>query len=150
MKISAVNNVYVNKNNMTRFKGLWGESKVETLSTPYYSYAQMADEGTSHTLTTSFYYPFADETKEEINEIVKKHSGKDTSYARDRDLTPPSSPWGSIDAVDYINEYKINVMPKLGFTAQQYEDYKNRDLLSKDEMFVEDCLKIAKLKKYLI
>ena len=76
---------------------------------------------------------------EEINDVVKKNAVTETYKYNDEN-----------DISEAISEFKVNVMPKLDITEGQYNKYRNDDLLSKEENWVEDKLKLAGLKEYLI
>lgn len=121
------------------FTGLWGKEKSDSLSTSFYDHAQMCEMGTNHQVTTKTYYPFKNETSEYIRNIVKENS-KIESYTNHFDN----------DISDSINEVSVKVMPKLDITEDEYNKYKNDDLLSKEENRVEDILKMSGLKEYLI
>lgn len=121
------------------FNGLWGKENSQCISRSYYDYAQMCEMGTNHFVTTKTYYPFKNETIEEINDVVKKNAVTETYKYNDEN-----------DISEAISEFKVNVMPKLDITEGQYNKYRNDDLLSKEENWVEDKLKLAGLKEYLI
>lgn len=149
MKIYSINptNQFA-KQTKTNFKGLWGEEEAKQISTSYSDHAQMCDMGTDHVIITKSYYPFLDETGEEIRNVIENNTGKSTNLAADRDLTP-SSPYAWVDCTDYIRETVVKIMPRLEISASEFAAYKARELLSKAEMAVEDALKVAKLQKYL-
>ena len=148
MRIYNVNPPIQPTTQTTSFKGLWGKEDTKVLSEAYYDSAQMCDMGTSHRVITKEYHPFLDETAEEIQDIIKKNTECKQYLAKDRNLTPEFAN-AIVDCTDYITEHKVKLMPRLEFSAAEFAAYKARELLSKAEMAVEDCLKIAKLQKYL-
>lgn len=121
-------------NNLS-FKGLWGKEDSRFISTASYCEAYMCDMGTNHVVKTKKYYPFKDETQKQIKSVVNSNKGVE-SYSN--------------GAVENIVETEVKVMPKLNITLDEYNKYKNDDLLSKYENMVEDTLKLAGLKEYLI
>ena len=58
----------------TNFKGLWGEPTVKHTDNTGTDHGQMLDYGERKTETTKIYYPFADETKKEIDKVVKENT----------------------------------------------------------------------------
>lgn len=138
MRIAAINPT-LQQGVKTNFKGLWGKEKVDNVESSYYDGGNMCEMGTNHFITTKTYYPFKNETAEDIKKIVKKNTKSD-SYSFDT--------YGDMSTT--VNETKVKVMPKLDITEGEYNKYKNDDLLSKDEHRVEDKLKLAGLKEYLI
>lgn len=136
MKIISINPM---SNFRTNFNGLWGKESTDNVSRSYYDSAQMCEMGTNHTVTTKTYYPFKDEDEKSIKTIIKNNQKVD-SFAYHTEF----------DNSDNIVEYKVKVMPKLDITEGEYNKYNNDDLLSKDENRVEDILKLAGLKEYLL
>lgn len=120
------------------FNGLWGKSKNERVSESYFDPSQMLEYGTNHNIVTMPYYPFNDESEEEIKSVIAKNQAYD-HYQNDY----------LDDVSECITEKKVKVMPKLDITIEQYEKYKNDDLLSVEENRVEDILKLNNLKEYL-
>lgn len=135
-------------NQRTGFKGLWGKESTECLSQSYYDAAQNCDMGINHTKTTKEYHPFLDESPEEIRNVIKNATKNTCDLAKDRDLTPYHQN-SFVDCADHINETVVKLMPRLEFSAAEFSAYKARELLSKAEMALEDCLKTAKLQQYL-
>lgn len=147
MRISSIQSTTF-FNQKPNFKGLWGKETTRVLSEAYYDAAQNCDMGTSHIVATKEYHPFFDETSEEIREIIKNESKSYSDLASKRDLTPASVN-AFVDCADHIKETVVKLMPRLEFSAAEFRAYEARELLSKAEMAVEDCLKTAKLQKYL-
>ena len=120
-----------------QFKGLWGDERYETKSSPDFSWGLECYTGTSHTVTEQDYYPFKDETPEQIEKVRKDYD----KYERKT---------GEYDnAVTYITESILIVKEALPVTAKRYQDYIERKLLSRMEMRVEDKLKRAGLQRFL-
>lgn len=76
MKIAPINNNYSNYGNHNcntvknpNFKGIWGDVCENTYNWGYSSYYE-DDEISTHNVLT--YYPFVDEPKSQIDEVVKK------------------------------------------------------------------------------
>lgn len=109
------------------FKGLWGQEQTSSNYGP--------DSGSE--VINKFYYPFKDETSNEIKSIKNKYT-KQSSY---------------FDEQGYYTEHITNchVEDKLGFTKREWEQYsKNKKGLKpivKD--FIESSLKMFDLKHYL-
>ena len=118
------------------FKGLWGKEEIVTEDDRRWSSAFDCDFGEFKQITVKEYYPFMDETEDDIKKI-KAQEFEDKSLPTD------------IDPVEYISGLKINIMPTIPVTADEYKAYIARELLSKQEMDVEDRLKIAKMQKFL-
>lgn len=118
------------------FKGLWGKEEIVTEDERRWSSAFECDFGEFKQITVKEYYPFMDETEDDIKKI-KAQEFEDKSLPTD------------IDPVEYISGLKINIMPTIPVTADEYKAYIARELLSKQEMDVEDRLKIAKMQKFL-
>lgn len=121
------------------FKGLWGKENVKVISESQYDSSQMCYYGTDESVVTKEYFPFKDETDEEIRKVVEENE-KPGYWKSDY----------AYDISDSITRKKVEVMPKLDISEDEYNRYRNDDLLSKDENSVEDKLKLAGLKKYLL
>ena len=118
------------------FKGLWGKEEIVTEDERRWSSAFECDFGEFKQITVKEYYPFMDETEDDIKKIKAQEF---------IDKTIPDE----INTVEYVSGLKINIMPKIPVTADEYKAYIARELLSKQEMDVEDRLKIAKMQKFL-
>lgn len=118
------------------FKGLWGKEETVTEDNRVWSSAYECDFGEFKQITVKEYYPFVDETEDDIKKIKAEEFETSTS---------PSD----TDPVEYISGTKINIMPTIPVTTEEYKAYIARELLSKQEMEVEDKLKMAKMQKFL-
>ena len=114
MKISQIsttsygsNNLSIFKNNenglklaqsQPNFKGLWGKDYYEN-----YSDREYQDEYIRHN-----YYPFSDETKEDIESVVRAHSNYDSSAA------------DVYDAVTHVISESVIVNNALPFTSKDF------------------------------
>jgi hypothetical protein len=123
--------------NQQQFRGLWGSERQKQVEVPYYSQGLECDLGTDHVIIEKDYYPFMDETQEEIDEIIKKYNKTERTVG------------GACDAVEYIRESIVNIRETIPLTAKRYRDYIERKLLSRSEMRVEDKLKRAGLQRFL-
>lgn len=139
MKIGSIGfcTSYATKTPSTQnFKGLWGKEKNITDDGRVWSSAYECEFGEFKQITIKEYYPFKDETEDDIKKIKAQES---IIKAGPTD----------IDTVEYVDEIKINIMPTIPVTAEEYRAYIARELLSKQEMDVEDRLKIAKMQQFL-
>lgn len=130
--ISAMN--YAAKKQNPSHKGLWGKSTEEKVESSHYDGGMMCDIGVDHYVRTKYYYPFLNESKKEIEKIRNRH----TSSSKHGD-----------DFYSTIHETKVEIMKQIPVTEKKYNQYIKRELLSKEEMAVEDKLKIAKLQIFL-
>lgn len=114
------------------FRGLWGNTQTRSVRKENYS----MDNIILH------YYPFKDESKESVENVVKRNSFEYTAS------------WFETGgkAVDYSKSVKVHY--KLPFTRREYLAYKAAALaqntISGTEKFVYEILKSRKLNKYLI
>jgi len=139
MQVSSINfhsPVGLKKISSPNFKGLWGKEEVETRDNRVWSDAYECDFGELENITVKHYYPFLDETDEDIKKVKSQEFIKKTES-------------GDSEAVTYIDSLQVYVMPTIPITAKEYNAYIARELLSKEEMEVEDKLKKAKLQMFL-
>ena len=129
--------IYAISNTKPQFRGLWGDTRRKQLETQYYDGAQEIYVGNNRVLIEKDYYPFKDETLEQI-EKVKKDFKASESFGSEYDGLARS-----------FEEHVVNIKKQIPLTAKQYADYIERKLLSKAEMKVEDKLKIAGLQRFL-
>ena len=120
-----------------QFKGLWGDTRRKQLESQYYDGSQEIYVGNDHVLIEKDYYPFKDETPEQIEKVKKEFKA---SEAFDKEYD------GLATAFE---EHVVNIKKCIPLTAQKYKDYIERKLLSRAEMRVEDKLKIAGLQRFL-
>lgn len=106
MRISSIgcNSSYFSPKSNTNFKGLWGKSISENYEDSMYSY-----DSTRH-----YYYPFKDETKHEIDEVVQKYSYSNTSRADSRHVYDP---------ITCSEDISVSVQEKLPFTRSEFYAY---------------------------
>lgn len=100
------------------FKGLWGEPETTEDYTSTYSVHD----------TQLPYYPFKDETKEEIDEIVKKHSHSN-DYCADSKVVADPIPW-------YEGTF-VSVMAALPFTAKDFQDFLQKKVSDLKKQVIE-------------
>ena len=114
--------VISNKN--TAFKGLWGDKS--------YNY----DSGREYSSETTYlnYYPFVNETKKEIDEIVKKHTEYDHESSN-----------ATIDPITIYNATIVKVMAALPFTAKEFQAYLNDTLSAEKSKIIEKYILEKKL-----
>lgn len=138
MKIGIINSAYSNIKKNPNFTGLWGKEETKIDNQIMYDAAQNIDYGSYSKVTTKPYYPFLDETDEYIKTETEKAK---------RNIIPEYS--NENDMVNYSSSTVIEVMPKIPITTAEYNAYIARELLSKQEMEVEDKLKGAHLQNFL-
>ena len=128
MKI--LSNIYSSSLTSPVFKGLWAEPQNDTVVDSDFIY--------SH--TDEFYYPFKDETNEQINNVVKTNSKSlITSF-------------GEIAGnIVYFTTF-VNVDKTLPFTEEEFKNYKlgkynkDKDIFQKE--LIENTLDVNGLEKY--
>lgn len=98
MKVSAIN-----INQGQNFKGIWGGRSEEFGGNDTFSYSYV----------TYHYYPFADDTPEQIEEAYKKYPN--TSF---------NLPWYETGGATFDSSESVYVHPKLPFTSKEYNEYK--------------------------
>lgn len=114
MRVAGINQAYnLKQNNTQAFKGLWGKTSMINDIEPAMCIFKNQ--------TTYYYYPFLDETDEEINKVVKENSSA------------------------YIDEksrrYKVNecrVCVTLPCTKSAYEEYTKADASTKLTEYLKD------------
>ena len=126
MRIAQINGM--NSNSSMNFRGLWGKEKVVT------NY----DETMGYETTDRFYYPFMDESADDIKKIQEKYTKNSVNYN------------GGQYTMDYFERCHIN--KKLRFTKSEWEQYSHNksgiDKLLKS--VIETSLKMQNLKQYII
>ena len=143
MKIGSIGNAQIfaaagKKIQQQSFSGLWGKEETTVNDSTYYDAAQNVDFGTYTSILQKEYYPFLDETEQDIEKVEKKYN-KRLAYRPATDSDPSSSEHYQV----------VKIMPKLPVTAAEYNAYVARELLSKQELQVEDKLKGANLQRFL-
>lgn len=135
MKITGINvaNYAATKQNVAH-KGLWGKENSEQVEWSTYDGGMMCNMGTDRFVTTKYYYPFLNETKDEIEDVRVKNTH-----------IPPKTN----DFYNAIHETRVEIKQTIPVTEKKYNEYISRELLSKEEMEVEDKLKLAKLQIFL-
>lgn len=106
MRISAINqnSIYSYSKLNQNFKGLWGKS-----TTDHYEDSMYSDDSTTH-----YYYPFKDETKQEIDKVVKENESSNTSCADPRSVYNP---------ITCSDSSRVSVQKKLPFTRSEFYSY---------------------------
>ena len=127
MKISNMNSLHFNT---PVFKGLWGEPQNDTV----------AGYDCIYSHTDEFYYPFKDETNEQINNVVKtKSKSLITGFGE------------TTGNMVHFTTF-VNVDDTLPFTEEEFKNYKlgkynaDKDLFQKE--LIESSLDINGLEKY--
>ena len=122
MKIQPIMNVPTNTNlelqrgKAQSFKGLWGETDVN----------EYEDSTLSMTTRTMHYYPFKDETKSEIDRVVKQNESDGTK-------SPDSAA-----VMTFINTTVVSVMAALPFTKREFQDFMSNGLNSLKRKVIEN------------
>ena len=118
----------INFSNSPNFNGLWG---VEKKSSIY-------DDRMGYQTTERYYFPFKDETNEEIKAIMENFNNSSHNFH------------GGQFYEEFNNICKIE--DKLGFTKQHWEQYTKdkQGLTPVVRNFIEASLKMFDLKHYLI
>lgn len=137
MKIGALNSAYNRVQKNPNFAGIWGKSEIKINDNIMYDHSQEFDCGTYDEVTIKPYYPFLDETDADI-EKIKEENTKNTHYG-----------YGENDMVERNYSTVVKIMPKIPVSAAEYNAYIARELLSKQELEVEDKLKGAHLQQFL-
>ena len=132
MKIQPIMNVPINtrqelqRGQAQSFKGLWGETDVE----------EYEDSTFSMTNYTMRYYPFKDESKAEIDKVVKEHESDSTK-------SPDSAA-----VMTFVNTTAVSVMAALPFTKQEFKDFMNNSLTSLKRKVIENHIMEKNLKMW--
>ena len=130
MKINAIPAIsnytaQSNKNVTPAFKGLWG-------NTPVFKDERYDNIHENH-YTFYKYYPFKDESDEHIEEIRKKHS-YERHYLNEN--------WKKHSDPQAIHEQTIvSVQDRLPITTQEFEDYRNNNLVPADREIIRFYLR---------
>lgn len=108
MRISAINqnSIYSYHKLNQNFKGLWGKSTSE-----HYEDSMYSDDFTTH-----YYYPFKDETQDEIDKVVQENEYSNTSCADPRLVYNP---------ITCSEGVSVSVKKKLPFTKSEFYAYLN-------------------------
>mgnify|MGYP006955106100 CR=1 FL=1 len=118
----------INFSKSPNFNGLWG---VEKKSSIY-------DDTMGYQITERYYFPFKDETNEEIKAIKEKFNNRSNNF----------------HGGQFYEEFNniCNIEDKLGFTKQHWEQYTKdkQGLTPVVRNFIEASLKMFDLKHYLI
>ena len=125
MRIAQINEM--NSNSVRNFRGLWGEEKRTT------NY----DNTMGYETTDRFYYPFLDESSDEIKKVQEKYTKNSVNYN------------GGQYTIDYFEKCHVN--DKLRFTKSEWEQYShNKSGINKQlKSIIETSLKILNLKQYI-
>ena len=111
MRINSVSSK--NFSNQANFGGLYRtETKIK--HEDYYEPAYEADLGQITHTKTVHYYPFKDESQEQIDEFIKSNTR--------REVNTPSNP-NSSDQVTRIYDDSVILHDRLPMTEEEYKDY---------------------------
>ena len=137
----AVRSVSANSN----FKGLWGNQNKIVEQRDRSDIQEGCEFIERKTLTTSEYYPFADETEAQINKIKEDSFSK--TQKNEIQFAEHNTVWAYV--LDTYNEHQAKIMPKLSFTAKQFGEYAKAQLDKVSLQKVEGELKKLNLTKYI-
>lgn len=135
----------MNINNVTlanpAFSGIWGKTTTIDKSNVQFDKNLEADIGTYHYTKIKNYYPFKDETAEQIKNIKSKNEYLNTK----RSLHD----YFSHNITSRVDECVVFVKQTLPVTAKEYSDYLSEKLLPSAKNALEMKLKAAKLQCFL-
>ena len=119
MKISPINQ-------QQTFKGLWGKTTIGDGYDSVYSWTDVLSE----------YYPFSNEKKDSIDEIVRKHS----EYKQE--MADPA-----VIANPFVQVYNraVNVKERLPFSSKDFSDYTMNRISKAKANIIESFIKKYKL-----
>ena len=117
----------INSNSSMNFRGLWGEEKV----------LKEYDSTSGMETTDKFYYPFLDESSDEIKKVQEKYTNHSVNYN------------GGQYTIDYYD--RCNVKDRLRFTKSEWERYSHNKSSIKKQLkaIIESSLKKLNLKHYI-
>ena len=127
MKITAVNN-QSHTSYHNNFKGLWGQDVMHSATDENFNGKE---------ITNRYYYPFMDETADEIKLVKDSFSKQSINYNGEQSQA----------------EFKeiCNVMNRLLFTKEEWSKYiTNKKLKNTTRNFIEENLRRLNLKQYLV
>ena len=115
------------------FTGLWGKTTTINKSNINFDKSLEADVGTYHFTKIKQYFPFKDETTEEINKVKLQNEYR----------------YFSQNLTSRIDECIVNIGKTLPVTAKEYADYVSGKLLPNAKTAIETKLKAAKLQNFI-
>ena len=137
MRITSISNNYQTRsnNNVAKqnptFKGLWGKSVNNYYSDSCYE----SDD------TILYYYPFKDESKKEIDEVVKENTSSWESPASDK-------PKWVYEPLSQSSSTTVQVCNKLPFTKAEFEKYRSNPNSSLKSSIIERYIMEKDLELY--
>lgn len=133
----------VNNVNSTNpaFTGLWGKSVTIDKSNVYFDKDIEADVGTYHYTKVKQYFPFKDETDDEINKVKFQN---EFNYTLKR-----AYDYFSHNLTTRIEDCIVNIRKTLPVTAQEYADYISGKLVPSEKKALEAKFKAAKLQAFI-
>ena len=116
MKITPIKSFNSNLTQMNSFKGLWGKESHEYVD-DYYEMSDYYDYE---------YYPFADETQEDIEKVKKNHQ-----YYKSEVSKLVAEP------INHVYSIVVTVMSALPFTSKDFNDYLNNKISDLKKRVIE-------------
>lgn len=138
MQITGINRIQAGN---VRFGGIWGDIRKYNLDDTFNAKDKDIPMGKLYRKTVKDYYPFMDETEEEIKKIKKENS-----YFKHY---PPTFAPESKDMRERTYECIVNVIKRIPLTAKTYLDYVSGSLKTKEKLSVENKLKLAGLQIFI-
>lgn len=123
------------------FNGLWGKTTTINKSNVHFDKNLEADVGTYHFSKIKQYFPFKDETAEEINKVKLQNEYR---YSK-----KSVHDYFSHNLTSRIDECIVNIRKTLPVTAKEYADYVSGKLLPNAKTAIETKLKAAKLQNFI-
>lgn len=145
MRVNSIQPVAVHSASNPNFKGLWGVQNKIVEQRDRSDFEEGCEFIERKTLTTSEYYPFADETEAQIKKV--KEDSFSSSRKNEIQFTEDNSFWAYV--LDTYNEHQAKIMPKLSFTAKQFGEYTKAQLDKINLQKVEGELKKLNLTRYV-
>ena len=145
MKVNGIQPVAVNSASNPKFKGLWGVQSKINEQCDRVDFEEGCEFIERKIFTTSEYFPFADETENQIKAV--KEQAFSSSHKNEIKFTKDNSFWANV--LDVYNEHRAKIMPKLSFTEKQFVEYSKSQLDKINLQKIENELKNLKLTKYL-
>jgi hypothetical protein len=103
------------------FKGLWGPQSESVYEDSMYDIRTI----------TKPYYPFKDETKDDIDWMVKYYSRCEVSSADSYKIPDP---------VEFTRSEVVSVCEKLPFTSQDFDDFISNKIRDLRKVVIERCI----------
>jgi len=145
MKINSINAVAFSASVNPNFKGLWGVQNKVNEQRDRTDFEEGCEFIERKTVTSSEYYPFADETENQIEAV--KEQAFSSSHKNEIQYSKDNTFWAYV--LDVYNEHRAKIMPKLSFTEKQFAMYTQAQLDKLNIQKIENELKSLKLTRYL-